>query len=156
LAYTKLLDIQFLIENVFDKYPLVTLNQRQRYNLLRTGILKKIKRLDNLEEYTKFKVENSVVTDYDFWKDSESKNLHTIKQRFSVSFEDSWMLGFINGEGSFTVNKKGTLIFSIEHTDKASIALIKNRLNLGPTIFDRGQRLFRGSLRKNTYSLGVS
>lgn len=89
MAYTKLLDIQFLIENVFDKYPLVTLNQRQRYNLLRTGILKKIKRLDNLEEYTKFKVENSVVTDYDFWKDSESKNLHTIKQRFSVSFEDS-------------------------------------------------------------------
>jgi len=49
LAYTKLLDIQFLIENVFDKYPLVTLNQRQRYHLLRTGILNKIKRLDNLE-----------------------------------------------------------------------------------------------------------
>jgi len=66
------------------------------------------------------------------------------------------MLGFINGEGSFTINKKGTLIFSIEHTDKASIELIKNRLDLGPTIFDRGQRLFRGSLRKNTYSLGIS
>ena len=66
------------------------------------------------------------------------------------------MLGFINGEGSFTTKKKGTLIFSIEHTDKASIELIKNRLDLGPTIFDRGQRLFRGSLRKNTYSLGIS
>jgi hypothetical protein len=66
------------------------------------------------------------------------------------------MLGFINGEGSFTVNKKGTLIFSIEHTDKASIELIKIRLDLGPTIFDRGQRLFRDSLRKNTYSLGIS
>jgi hypothetical protein len=66
------------------------------------------------------------------------------------------MLGFINGEGSFTVNKKGTLIFSIEHTDKTSIELIKNRLDLSPTILDRGQRLFRGSLRKVTYSLGVS
>jgi len=66
------------------------------------------------------------------------------------------MLGFINGEGCFTVNKKGTLIFSIEHTDKASIELIQNRLDLGPTIFDRGQRLFRGSLRKITYSIGVS
>jgi len=156
LAYTKLLDIQFLIENVFDKYPLVTLNQRQRYNLLRTGILKKIKRLDNLEEYKKFKVENSVVTEYNFWKESESKNMRTIKQGSSVNFEDSWMLGFINGEGSFSINKKGTLIFSIEHTDKASIVLIKNRLDLGPTILDRGQRLFRGSLRINTYSLGIS
>jgi hypothetical protein len=89
LAYTKLLDIQFLIENVFEKYPLVTLNQRQRYNLLRTGILKKIKRLDNLEEYKKFKIENSVVTDYSFWKEYESKNLRTIKQGSSVNFEDS-------------------------------------------------------------------
>jgi hypothetical protein len=66
------------------------------------------------------------------------------------------MLGFINGEGCFTVNKKGTLIFSIEHTDKASIELIKNKLELSPTIIDRGQRLFRGSLRKKTYYLGVS
>jgi|ERR1700679_1717733 uncharacterized protein YkuJ len=89
LAYTKLLDIQFLIENVFDKYPLVTLNQRQRYNLLRTGILNKIKRLDNLEEYKKFKVENSVVTEYNFWNESESKTLRTIKQGSSVNFEDS-------------------------------------------------------------------
>lgn len=89
MAYTKLLDIKFLIENVFDKYPLVTLNQRQRYNLLRTGILKKIKRLDNLEEYKKFKVENSVVTEYNFWKESESKNMSTIKQGSSVNFEDS-------------------------------------------------------------------
>ena len=70
LAYTKLLDIQFLIENVFDKYPLVTLNQRQRYNLLRTGILNKIKRFDNLEEYNKFKVENSVVTEYNIRNES--------------------------------------------------------------------------------------
>jgi len=85
LAYTKLLDIQFLIEIVFDKYPLVTLNQRQRYNLLRTGILNKIKRLDNLEEYKKFKVENSVVTEYNFWNESESKNL----QGSSENFEDS-------------------------------------------------------------------
>jgi LAGLIDADG endonuclease len=92
LAYTKLLDIQFLIENVFDKYPLVTLNQRQRYKLLRTGILNKIKRLDNLEEYKKFKIENSVVTDYNYWKESESKNLREpvfIKQGSSVDFEDS-------------------------------------------------------------------
>jgi len=88
LAYTKLLDIQFLIENVFDKYPLVTLNQRQRYNLLRTGILKKIKRLDNLEEYKKFKVENSVVTEYIFRRESKSKNQCTIKQGSSVNFED--------------------------------------------------------------------
>ena len=89
LAYTKLLDIQFLIENVFDKYPLVTLNQRQRYNLLRTGILNKIKRFDNLEEYNKFKVENSVVTEYNFRNELESKNLRTIKQGSSVNFEDS-------------------------------------------------------------------
>jgi len=108
--------------------------------------------LDNLEEYKKFKVENSVVTEYIFRRESKSKNQCTIKQGSSVNFEDCWMLGFINGEGSFTINKKGTLIFSIEHTDKASIELIKNRLDLGPTILDRGQRLFRGSLRKNTYS----
>ena len=54
--------------------------------------------MDNLEEYKKFKIENSVVTEYSFWKKSESKNLCTIKQGSSVNFEDSWMLGFINGE----------------------------------------------------------
>jgi len=45
--------------------------------------------LDNLEEYKKFKVENSVVTEYNFSKESESKNLRTIKQGSSVNFEDS-------------------------------------------------------------------
>jgi hypothetical protein len=86
LAYTKLLDIQFLIENVFDKYPLVTLNQRQRYNLLRTGILNKIKRLENLEEYKKFKDEKTVATEYNFLIESESKILLTGS---SMNYEDS-------------------------------------------------------------------
>lgn len=109
--------------------------------------------MENLEEYKKFKDEKTVATEYNFLIESESKILLTGS---SMNYEDSWMLGFINGEGSFTVNKKGTLIFSIEHTDKTSIELIKNRLDLSPTILDRGQRLFRGSLRKVTYSLGVS
>jgi hypothetical protein len=88
LCYTKLLDIQFLIENVFDKYPLVTLNQLQRYNLLRTGILKKIKRLNNLEEYKKFKEDNSVAIEYKIWIDFYNKSTN-IKQGSSVNIEDS-------------------------------------------------------------------
>ena len=76
LAFTKSIDIQFLIEYVFDKYPLVTLNQRQIYNLLRTVILKKIKRFDSLGEYNKFKEENLVATKY-------------LKQGSFVSFEDN-------------------------------------------------------------------
>jgi hypothetical protein len=92
LAYTKLIDIQFLIENVFDKYPLVTLNQRKRYNLLRTGILNKIKRFDNLEGYKKFKDENSLATKYIFLIDSFSKNSN-IKQELSVNFASAQGLG---------------------------------------------------------------
>jgi len=57
--------------------------------------------LENLEEYKKFKDEKTVATEYNFLIESESKILLTGS---SMNYEDSWMLGFINGEGSFTVN----------------------------------------------------
>lgn len=46
LAYTKLSDIEFLIRYVFNKYPLVTINQRKRLNVLKEGVLNKKNRVN--------------------------------------------------------------------------------------------------------------
>lgn len=44
---------------------------------------------------------------------------------------DNWIVGFINGEGCFHLHKDGHKVFFIEHTDKNSLDLIKDKLNLG-------------------------
>lgn len=65
----------------------------------------------------------------------------------------NWILGFINGEGCFYVHNRGHLVFSIEHTDKQVLELIKNNLDLGQNLVDRGNR---NNTRQNTYSLTIS
>ena len=97
LAITKLTELKYLIENIFDKYPLLTNTQRRRYALLRYGLTNKINRFENREEYSnfisKYKKEflNSVsILDIEYYKSFVFYN---------------WLLGFINVEGSFIKHK---------------------------------------------------
>jgi hypothetical protein len=48
---------------------------------------------------------------------------------------DNWIVGFINGEGSFYLNK-GKCNFYIEHTDKQLLELIRMRLDFGPNVLE--------------------
>lgn len=55
----------YLIDNVFEIYPLLTTNQRNRYNLLKTTLMNgttHFKTLEGYEEYkSTFMLSNSVV-----------------------------------------------------------------------------------------------
>jgi hypothetical protein len=143
LAITKLIELNYLIDNIFDKYPLLTDTQRKRYALLKKGVTNKINRVENMEEYFNFINDKeslifSSMADADYYKSSVFYN---------------WLIGFINGEGSFTIHKKGHLVFYIEHSDKFVLEKIREVLNLGPKIIDRGTR---NNTRLNTYCLNFS
>jgi hypothetical protein len=66
---------------------------------------------------------------------------------------DNWISGFINGEGSFSIHSKGHLVFYIEQSEQEVLAIIKKRLNLGPSILFRKKRKAN---YKDTYSLKIS
>lgn len=138
----------YLIDNVFEIYPLLTTNQRNRYNLLKTTLMNgttHFKTLEGYEEYkSTFMLSNSVV--WDLVELYESGNLQV----------DNWIIGFINGEGCFYLNK-GRCSFMIEHTDKNALDLIKHRLNIGPSVLERSARSRdEGKARKTTYQLNIS
>lgn len=66
------------------------------------------------------------------------------------------MVGFINGEGSFYLNK-GKCNFYIEHTDKQLLELIRMRLDFGPNVLERSARdRDLGKVRKVMYQLNIS
>lgn len=144
LAITKLADLKWLIENIFEKAPLLTNHQRERYLRLKHGVLAKFNRVESLEEYNDFIKKSFNCTSYLIEKDTSpaapsapSVMLQSLyKNTNSETAFDNWILGFINGEGYFyarTVSqplvpllqdsgetmKRGAtkrLEFSIEHT----------------------------------------
>ncbi len=140
-AVTKKAELIYLIETVFEKHPLVTQHQKERYARLKYGILNNFNRVENLEEYNKFINSSYVNTEIlsNYYKEG-------------TAF-DNWILGFINAEGSFYVHSKGHLVFNIEHTDKPALELIRKRLDLGPNVLDKGNR---NNTREVTYSLTIS
>ena len=115
-AVTKKAELVYLIETVFDLHPLLTQHQRDRYARLRHVVLNNLNRLDTLEEYNKFLLKSYVV-------DNIPDTYFTSHTAF-----DNWILGFINGEGCFHVHKKGHLLFTIEHTDRQVLELIKKKI----------------------------
>lgn len=71
----------------------------------------------------------------------------------SKLFIDSWIVGFINGEGCFTSSHGITgAAFEIEHTDRRALELIKTRLGVGPNVLMCKVR----PGRKQTYSLQIT
>lgn len=141
LSITKTEELTWLILNIFDHAQLITQHQRERYARFRLGVLNNFNRVDSLDEYNKF-IETSYIyaaIDPNYFK--------------SVAF-DNWIIGFINGEGSFNIHsKKKHLIFYIEHTDRNSLVYIKNRFSLSPSITYREARSDR---RQPTYVLFIS
>lgn len=72
LAITKLEDLKWLIENIFELSPLLTKHQRNKYNHLKYGVLNKFNRVETKEEYEKFINKNF----------SENETLDSIPQPF--------------------------------------------------------------------------
>lgn len=130
LAVNDTTGLLYLIENVFDQYPLKIKNQYKTSRLeCFSAQVNKVKHLC------------TVGVDKVDWS--------------SVPGVDHWIVGFINGEGSFSI-KNGKCIFYLEHIDRQALEVIKGRLDFGPNVLERPSRR-RGSTkeRKITYQLGV-
>ena len=85
-----------------------------RYNLLKNGLINEVKKFDSLETFNQYKSEYLV---------SNNKQLDLINLFKSGRLEiDNWIIGFINGEGSFYLNKN-KCNFYIEHTDRQLLEL---------------------------------
>ena len=143
LNVNKIEELSWLIKSVFNVYPLLTKHQSVRFNKIKQGILENIKTIYSLEEYHKH---------------------ITLIPEVNVSFDslpseylENWIVGFLNGEVSFTTRKptdrknRSIPLIYLEHTDETVLYLIKNYLNLGPSILSR-QR----DLRKKSYILNLS
>lgn len=138
----------YLVDTVFDLYPLLANNQSMRYNLLKNGLINEVKKFKTLDEFNKYKSE---------FLASNHKQIDLIDLYKSGKLEvDNWIIGFINGEGSFYLNK-GKCNFYIEHTDRQSLELIRYRLDFGPQVIERSARdRDLGKERKVMYQLNIS
>ena len=69
---------------------------------------------------------------------------------------DHWLIGFLNGEASFTTfkGKKGDLKpkLSLEHIDEPALNFFKTHLKLGPKVYQLKQR----QNRKITYRIDIT
>lgn len=125
-----------------------------RYRLLKELLVNNIKEFKTIEEYNDYKTKCLLS-----FQESEVE-LKIKRDKLLLSTEngenDSWIVGFINGEGCFYMNK-GKCNFVIEHTDKQALEIIKHRLSFGPNVLERSPRSRDiGKEIKTTYILIVS
>lgn len=146
---------------VIDNFPLVTEHQLTRYLLLKEYLMKEIKEFKTLEDYNKFNEELllsiKATLDNNSVMDFNESSLQYWKLRLADGELDSWIVGFINGEGCFYLNKDKCNFF-IEHTSRLALELIKNRFSFGPNVLERAPReRDKGKNHiKTTYKLIVS
>ena len=140
LCFTSFESMNYLIENVFSKYPLLTVYQANRYEKLRQGLQNKINRVDSIEEFNAIKFDE-IVPNF---------------EECSSFFLDHWLVGFLNGEVCFTQfnGKAGNLKpkVSLEHTSEPALKFFKSHLNLGPQVSQLKQR----ENRKITYRIDIT
>lgn len=136
--------------DIFDLFPLVTIHQYTRYCLLKEFLVNNVKEFKTLDEFNIFK--NKCLDNINL----ASKVLSGLGDQIASGVFDSWIVGFINGEGCFYMNK-GKCNFFIEHTDLQALDIIKKRLSFGPQIVARAPRARDvGKDIKSTYVLIVS
>ena len=106
------------LTRVLDSFSLITEYQLSRYLLLKEYLTKGIKEFKTLEEYNEFKdglnlnikatINNSNVLDF-----NQETYIQHWKFRLTNGELDNWIVGFINGEGCFYLNK-GKCNFFVE------------------------------------------
>nr|YP_009262038.1 LAGLIDADG endonuclease [Chrysoporthe austroafricana]AMX22113.1 LAGLIDADG endonuclease [Chrysoporthe austroafricana] len=139
-----------VIVDVFSLFPLVTIHQYTRYCLLKEYLVNDIKEFKTLDEFNIFK--DKCLDNIDL----SSKVLSGLESQINSGLLDSWIVGLINGEGCFYLNK-GRCNFFIEHTDLQALEIIKKRLAFSPKIVARSPRARDvGKNIKPTYMLIVS
>lgn len=153
--------LKTLMERLED-YSLVIEHQISRHMLLKRFLMEDIKEFKTLEEFNECKerilldVQGTINKNYLLGFTEESSRQHW-KLILDSGELDSWLVGFINGEGCFYLNKDKCNFF-IEHTSEFALELLKYRLSFGPKVSKRaprGRDLGKTHL-KATYKLIVS
>jgi len=125
---------------IMELYPLLTIHQSSRYNQLRNGLLNGVSRFNTLVELRDY---------FSAYVVAIQPSILNVSQQFI----DSWIVGFINGEGCFShANGATGARFRIEHTDRGVLDMIKLRFSFGPSVIQRAPR----GTRKITYSLEIT
>lgn len=120
-----------------------------RFLLLKEFFFNNINEFKSLDLYRNYKKDQEL---------SISNNITRpdLSTLLNYEYVDSWIVGFINGEGCFYL-RKGKCNFIIEHTDRLALELIKERLGFGPKVSERSLRTKdTGGFRKLTYQLSIS
>ena len=142
-----------IINKIFDIWPLITKHQSIRYNLLKKGLFSDVKEFSYMEQYNTFMYNSTDEINTELNPNLKNDRVNKL---MNIPYIDNWIIGFINGEGSFPINK-GRCIFTIEHTDVYALNLIKERLSFGPKVYERSPiKRDIGKIRKTTYLLEVS
>lgn len=148
LAIVKLEDIKAVIQ-LFDKYPLIKKSNRDNYSRLKYGVLNKIYRFDNIEEYQNF------YNNKELWQDNLLETQFNNLDISSMDY-DNWLSGFITGEGSFNIKINGSKEFCMEQTDKNLMELVKQKFQFSPTNFvGKDRRKIRPN-SQITYEIRIS
>lgn len=133
----------------------MTSYQVNRYEKLRIGILKKINRIESNVPISPLFVKEEGKGIEEF----ESLILNPILPKFlncSLFYLDYWLVGFLNGEVSFTTfkGKAGNLKpkVSLEHTNELALNFFKSHLELGPKVYKLKQR----KNRQITYRIDIT
>lgn len=135
--------LNLLIETL-GNFPLITEYQLTRYLLLKEFLMRDIREFKTLEEFNKFKGElilniQATISGRQAKDLSNESYLKHWELRLANGELDNWIVGFINGEGSFYLNK-GKCNFFIEHTNSLALELIKRRFSFGPNVLERAPR----------------
>ena len=125
----------YIMDNVFDVWPLLTKHQLARYTLLKKSLLNNVKEFPNIDMYDGFVRNTMNEIDTELIPKFNSNRTNDL---LKIAGIDSWIVGFINGEGSFPF--KDRPIFTIEHTDFYALDIINKRLCFGPKIRARSPR----------------
>lgn len=135
--------LNLLIKNL-ENFPLITEYQLTRYLLLKEFLTKEIKEFKTLEEFNKFKDGlmlsiRATISERNANNLSDESYLKHWKLKLANGELDNWIVGFINGEGCFYLNKDKCNFF-IEHTNSLALELIKRRFSFGPNVLERAPR----------------
>jgi len=142
LCFISLESIRYLIDKIFTDNSLLTTYQYNRLAKLKKGISQNIGGVKTIEEY------DSIFTNMD--------KIIPKFENYSQFYLDHWLIGFLNGEVSFTTfkGKSGNLKpkLSLEHTDEPALNFLKSHLELGPKVCQLKQR----QERKITYRIDIT
>lgn len=139
-AITKKEELREFICKLFkENNQLLTDYQYNRFIVIKTVLDKNLKSTITKEEFEK-------LINMQFNNESQYDSITK-----DIQFVKSWIIGFINGEGSFYTVKNAHR-FVIEHTDIKALSLIKEHINLSVTI---AKVKIRGN-RKQTYCISTT